>query len=170
MNKLIQDFKTNAELANAKIQIIKKTELLDTISHIIKDEEFVITSFKDKSQFENLTSLSNIISEPNFTDLHNIKVCLTDSSYGISKTGSIVIDNDFGYNAYLSMLSFKHIVILNSNNILEKPKEVFIKNDLKKTTSFSIISGPSATADMGEIVIGVHGPELLNIIIVNEDE
>jgi L-lactate dehydrogenase complex protein LldG len=67
------------------------------------------------------------------------------------------------------MLTRKHIVVVDADTIVSRPSEVFSESCLDGkglSRSFSFITGPSATADMGPLVRGVHGPGKLHIIIV----
>ena len=174
MKNFIQKFKENAESTTATVEIVGSNikEISNAINEQIKSEKNLLVSLKNESLLSLLPKTINLIDKPNNDEIKNTPVSLTDSVLGISETGSIVIDNDDGFASYLTMLTAKHIVILNSNNIFDKPRDIFNRKDLllKSKRSFSIITGPSATADMGSLVRGVHGPELLHIILIVENE
>ena len=170
MQELIQKFKDNAELTTAKVELVKKPNISQIINELIQDEKNILVSLNDNSILDGLSPSVKLIKTPSNEELKNTRACLTDSICGIAETGSVVIDNDPDYKSFLTMLSAKHIVILSSNNLYEKPRDVFNNKELLAKSSFSIITGPSATADMGSLVRGVHGPEHLYIILVVEDE
>ncbi len=70
----------------------------------------------------------------------------------------------------MSALTQIHIVVLDSKTIIPRPHDIFSDDYLNGkglNRSFSIITGPSATADMGPLVRGVHGPGQLHIIVID---
>lgn len=110
-----------------------------------------------------------VITEPTKEQLSTIKIGVTDAFCGIASTGSVCVSINKNLSSHASMLTRKHIAIVDSRTIVPKPRDVFSDEylggkGLKR--SFSIITGPSATADMGPLVRGVHGPGKLHIIIV----
>lgn len=169
MQEIIEKFKQNAEFTTAKVEVIKEAEVSEFVSKLICDEENILVSLANSEFLQTLPQSINYIQMPTNNDLKNVKICLTDSVCGISETGSIVINND-GYGSYFTMLSQKHIVIINSKNLYQKPRDIFQNSPLSNSSTFSLITGPSATADMGSLVRGVHGPERLLIIVSVEDE
>jgi L-lactate dehydrogenase complex protein LldG len=170
MQELIQEFKDNAELTTATVELVSKHDISKVINEQIKNEKNVLVSVSDNSLLDTLSPSIKFIKTPSNEELKSTQACLTDSVCGIAETGSVVIDNDNGYTSFLTMLSTKHIVILSSNNLYERPRDIFEEKNLFSKSSFSIITGPSATADMGSLVRGVHGPEHLHIILVVDDE
>jgi L-lactate dehydrogenase complex protein LldG len=71
--------------------------------------------------------------------------------------------------AAASLLMPLHIVILPANRIVDRARDLFNPTclggeGLRRDLVF--ITGPSATADMGPLVRGVHGPHRLQILLV----
>lgn len=71
--------------------------------------------------------------------------------------------------AAASLLMPLHIVILVAERIVARPGDLFDVSclggeGLRRNIVF--ITGPSATADMGPLVRGVHGPHRLQILVV----
>ena len=74
-----------------------------------------------------------------------------------------------GYAGVISLLSRTHIAVLSAETIVERPADLFDPNCLGGKglqRNFVFVTGPSATADMGPLVRGVHGPHHLHIIIL----
>jgi len=112
----------------------------------------------------------NVVIEPTKEQLATIKIGITDAFCAIASTGSICVSITKNLTSPASMLTRKHIVIVDSKTIIPKPRNIFSEKYLEGKglkRSFSIITGPSATADMGPLVRGVHGPGKLHIIIVD---
>jgi L-lactate dehydrogenase complex protein LldG len=96
-------------------------------------------------------------------------VGITDAFAGIARTGSICVCIDHQDSGTVSLLSRFHIAVLPVENIVERPSDLFRPDRLKGDglrRNFVFITGPSATADMGPLVRGVHGPHRLHILVV----
>jgi L-lactate dehydrogenase complex protein LldG len=62
-----------------------------------------------------------------------------------------------------------HIVLLYADRIVERPRDLFNPTCLDGEglrRNLVLITGPSATADMGPLVRGVHGPHRLQIFLL----
>jgi len=71
----------------------------------------------------------------------------------------------------VGLFTRRHIAVLAAASIVARPRDVFDNPRVKKLSAdsdFVFITGPSATADMGSLVRGVHGPGSLHIIILDE--
>lgn len=111
----------------------------------------------------------NVVTSPSKNQLSGIDTGITGAFCGIASTGSVCISISQNLSSPISMLVRRHIVILDGRRIVPKPRDVFSEAHLGGKglrCSFSIITGPSATADMGPLVRGVHGPGELHIIIL----
>lgn len=168
---LVKRFKHNAELTTAIVQIIpnNETELSKTLLSITNSEKKVLIAVNDEDLISSYLKAISPIFEPNNNEISSIPICITDSVCGIAETGSVIVSAETGYAAYFTMLTQVQIVLLNSSDIYERPRDIFDGNHRKNGIgeNFSIITGPSATADMGSLVRGVHGPEKLHIIILD---
>jgi len=169
---LVEKFVTKAQNACAKVQLIQKDS--DSLNSLLKnltaDEKqilFIPPKNIESSLFEQFLSNEKIVINPDKEQLKNIRTGITSASYGIASTGSVTIPITNDLTIYLSMLVKKHIVILDAENIVDKPRDLFNESIMLKK-SFTIITGPSATADMGPLVRGVHGPGELFIIVLGD--
>ena len=111
----------------------------------------------------------NVITNPTKSLISQIKVGVTDAFCAVASTGSVCVSISNNLSGIIGMLVSKHIVIVDSKTIVPRPLDIFSDEYLineKLRNSFSIITGPSATADMGPLVRGVHGPGKLHIIVL----
>jgi len=110
-----------------------------------------------------------VITNPTTEQLRTIKTGVTDAFCAVASTGSVCVSVSKNLSSPASMLTRKHIVVVDSKTIVPTPRNVFDENYLDGKglkRSFSFVTGPSATADMGPLVRGVHGPGYLHIIIL----
>jgi L-lactate dehydrogenase complex protein LldG len=96
-------------------------------------------------------------------------VGVTEAFAGIARTGTICVCVDYEDEGYVSLLSRTHVAVLAAENIVERPNDLLRRDCLAGKgldRNFVYITGPSATADMGPLVRGVHGPHWLHILIL----
>jgi L-lactate dehydrogenase complex protein LldG len=113
--------------------------------------------------------LAGVILKPDDQELSTAGVGVTEAFAGIASTGSVCIAMGRPLVAATSLLMPLNIVLLASERIVERPRDLFnpecLKGEgLKRNLVF--ITGPSATADMGPLVRGVHGPHRLLILLL----
>jgi L-lactate dehydrogenase complex protein LldG len=86
---------------------------------------------------------------------------------GIAETGSIVCASSGGRAVQASLLPPHHVAILQAAKIFATLDDFFDSCASAPPTNFSLITGPSRTADIElTLAIGVHGPERLDVIVV----
>ncbi|MEE9430467.1 MAG: LUD domain-containing protein [Melioribacteraceae bacterium] len=175
MKNLVEQFKTVAISVDTTVDIIERTPhslniaLQKTIS---KNDSVVLSEIEhlDVELFEIFKNESkNIIINPTNKQLANAKVGITDAFAAVASTGSVCVTITNSMAGTFSLFTTKHIAIVDSKNIVQRPREVFQLEPFKTITSkqdFLFISGSSATADMGPLVRGVHGPAKLHVIII----
>lgn len=99
-----------------------------------------------------------------------VKVGITAADAAIAETGTIVITSGSGRPAATSLLPEIHIAILHQNDIHPNLSDVLQQEDIIRSSSITLISGPSRTADIEmTLTIGVHGPKELYVFLINDD-
>lgn len=119
--------------------------------------------------FSEVLRLPGIVVGRSKADLAACDVGITDVFAGVARTGSVCVTVDHGYAGAISLLARLHIAVLSADAIVERPNDLFQPGCLGGKAlkrNFVFITGPSATADMGPLVHGVHGPHRLHVIIV----
>ena len=172
--RLIDQFVKAVELTTATTEVIpaNKRSLNDALLKATGEDDFVLLSDPDdldKDLFSLFKPNKKVISKPDTKQLANIQTGVTDAFCGVASSGSVCVPVSKTLSSPLSMLTRKHIVVLHGQTIVSRPRDVFDEKNLNGkglNCSFSFISGPSATADMGSLVRGVHGPQKVHIIIL----
>ncbi len=113
---------------------------------------------------------SNVIAAPSGEELKTVRTGVTEAFCGVASTGSVCVSLAEGMAGPISMLTRMHIVLLDARTIVPRPRDLFSPQGghavASRSGSFTFITGPSATADMGPLVRGVHGPGRLHIMIL----
>lgn len=120
--------------------------------------------------FAAFASDPRVITSPVPQQLATVRTGVTDAFAAVASTGSVCIAATETLASQTSMLTRRHIAVVSSDTIVLRPRDVLAEqfhNGAGLRRSFSFITGPSATADMGPLVRGVHGPGSLHIIILD---
>ena len=106
--------------------------------------------------------------EMTLDQLYDFDAGVTDVTYAVAETGSLVIQTGPGHGRAISLVPNVHVAIVEPKNcvadlldLMEKLRESGVGNNV------TIITGPSKTADIeGALVVGVHGPGEVRVFML----
>ena len=173
-SELIEQFLREAERSGASVTaVIRDSEkVYDTIKTLIPDGTTGILAAPDHldpALFDPLRQISGIRENPDDNTLESAWYGITDAFAGIARTGSVCVAVTDGLGGSASLFSERHIVLVDSTDIVYRPADLLQSDEITSggyLNNMVMITGPSATADMGELVKGVHGPGELYIILL----
>ena len=112
--------------------------------------------------------LAGVILKPDEEQLATAAVGVTEAFAGIASTGSVCVSLAARWSVPPASYA-PYIVLLPRERIISRPRDLFdpacLNGDAFKR-NIVVITGPSATADMGPLVRGVHGPHQLLILLL----
>ncbi|HVN10296.1 MAG TPA: LUD domain-containing protein [Patescibacteria group bacterium] len=171
---LIDLFVARATEAAAKVERISRSsaEILAAIARatdgarslVVADGELLPAEI-----FNTARSLPGVIAKPNDDQLATADAGVTEAFAGIARSGSICIAMGPPLRATTSLLMPLHVALLPADRIVERPRDLFEPKRIGAEAmrrNLIIVTGPSATADMGPLVRGVHGPHRLHILVL----
>ncbi|WP_144926863.1 LUD domain-containing protein [Halorubrum salsamenti] len=94
---------------------------------------------------------------------------VTPASFAIGDYGSVVVPESPAGSDLVSLFVDRHVAIVNERDVvpdMEAAFDRFGEAFRERTQSGIIATGPSATADMGELVRGAHGPSEVHVLVV----
>ncbi len=94
---------------------------------------------------------------------------LTDVTYAVAETGSLVIEPTASNGRALSLVTFVHIAIVEPKNILADLVDLMerLADPARSRSNVILITGPSKTADIEmNVVTGVHGPNIVKVFLL----
>lgn len=101
--------------------------------------------------------------------LQRAQTGVTPVRFGIASLGTVFIESRPMGDELVSLFPERHVSILASSDLvpdLETAVETLDGDVLAESMSGVLATGPSATADMGATVEGVHGPRDVHVIEV----
>lgn len=94
---------------------------------------------------------------------------ISQADWGIADTGTLVQDSTAVEQRLVSTLPLVHVALLDSAKLQPDLTSLFSRIEPRKAAYLAFITGPSRTADIERVLtIGVHGPERLVIVCVDE--
>lgn len=103
----------------------------------------------------------------------DIHTALNGADWAIAETGSLVLDSGSEDLRIATMLSETHIAWIGASRILPDATALsaYLVESMKSPPGYmSFITGASRTADIERVLaIGVHGPQELHILIMEEN-
>lgn len=97
------------------------------------------------------------------------KVGITGTDYALADTGTLVLFSSYEEARMISLLPPIHLAIVPHERILTGLDELFsvLPQPAEVSSSMVLITGPSRTADIEQILVrGVHGPGMIYVIVV----
>jgi L-lactate dehydrogenase complex protein LldG len=94
---------------------------------------------------------------------------ITSADYALADTGTLVMLSSPQEARLISLLPPAHLAIIPASRILGSLDELFtvLPNPAEQTSSMVLITGPSRSADIEQILVrGVHGPGEISVVVV----
>ena len=105
--------------------------------------------------------------DPTGQELREANTGITTARAIVAETGSVVLTDHSAGGGLVSVFVEHHIVVAPASSVVDTVREgLAVVSECGG--SGIIATGPSATADMGELVHGAHGPETVHVIVVED--
>lgn len=94
---------------------------------------------------------------------------ISSADFGLADTGSLVMISSREEARLVSLLPPAHIAVVPASKLLTGLDELYsiLPRPAEQTSSMVLITGPSRTADIEQILVrGVHGPGEIHVVIV----
>uniref|UniRef100_C6E3W0 LUD domain-containing protein n=1 Tax=Geobacter sp. (strain M21) TaxID=443144 RepID=C6E3W0_GEOSM len=175
-------FKTKASAVGAEVHRVGgKMEALDLVASLLNDENvadlpgcravWAEGTFFNGSDLGGLRELPGLSFEVTRERAAQAKVGISEMRFAVADTGSLVQDQSAAADRLASSLTDIHIALVPSANIVPDKVSLFSRISPSTSRYIAFITGPSRTADIERVLtIGVHGPQRLVIIFVDELE
>jgi len=171
---LIDQFTDSAIKAVASVEVIDRTPtaLRDAILRAAGDAKRILYAPPQElplALFSEFATDPRVVADPTADELVNSATGVTEAFAAVASTGSVCINVSHERTGMVSLLAPLQIAVVAAETIVPQPRDLFRADVLDGkglARDFVFVTGPSATADMGPLVRGVHGPHKLHIIVL----
>lgn len=97
---------------------------------------------------------------------------VTGSRSGVASLETVVVESRPQGDELVSLLPECHVIVVQTSDVYNDLESAFswLADEFDAgRDSLVLATGPSATGDMGALVQGVHGPERVHVIIVDNE-
>jgi len=120
--------------------------------------------------WEGTTLPDSVTTEPTPADIEAAATGVTAASLAVADYGSLVLRMDPEGSEPVSLFNDLHIAVLRKEDVVPDMTAAFeyFGEELREHRDSAILAtGPSATADMGALVQGAHGPKRVEVLVVS---
>ena len=174
-------FKAKAEGAGCQVvRFATRTEALDFILQFMRDEGIAdapgtYAVWADSPILEGLDkpALAARVPGLKFAVTRELakdaRIGVTQMEWGIANTGTLAQDSSAVEQRLASALTWIHIALVGTDAIVPDLPALMTRMHPSRNGYIALITGPSRTADIERVLaIGVHGPERLVVVCVDE--
>ena len=177
---MYDQFKTRAEGVSAEVhRFPTQVAALDFIIGFLRDEgvadapqqravwaDCPFLAGVDRQQLADIAGLHLEVSRERAAEAH---IGISQVDWALADTGTLGQDATAIDKRLVSTLPFIHIALVSTASLIPDMPTWLAQVHPKESGYLSLITGPSRTADIERVLtIGVHGPERLIIIFVDE--
>ncbi len=168
MSELYEQFKTRAEAVSAEVlRFPTRAEALVFLLGFLPEQGAAL--WAQGSLRPPAAGLPGLSFDVTRESAAAANVGISQMDWGIAATGTLVQDATAVEQRLVSTLPPIHIALLETGCIVPDLPALFEKTGPARSGYLSLITGPSRTADIERVLtIGVHGPERLIILCVDE--
>ncbi|MDR3748977.1 MAG: LUD domain-containing protein [Acidobacteriota bacterium] len=173
-SSLLEDFTKAAIKAVATVEVIDRSPdaLGEAILRAVGDAQRILYAPPHElpaDLFANFASDPRVRADATPDEMIHTAAGVTEAFAAVASTGSICVDVGQERTGMVSLLAPLQVAVVAAENIVPQPRDLFraeVLDGKGLSRDFCFVTGPSATADMGPLVRGVHGPHKLHIIVL----
>ncbi|WP_335998879.1 LUD domain-containing protein [Halorientalis halophila] len=105
------------------------------------------------------------------SDLESAATGVTPAALGIAEYGTVTIPSGAAGDELVSLYTPRHVAVVAASDVVPDMAAAYerLSEDFAAGADTQILStGPSATADMGTLVQGVHGPSETHVVLLED--
>lgn len=120
--------------------------------------------------FEGVSLPDDVVTDPTPAALERARTGVTAAGLAVADYGSILLEADPEGTEAVSLFPDRHVAVLDAGDVVADMRTAFAELGprLRAGESGVLATGPSATADMGELVRGAHGPASVHVVVLDE--
>ena len=177
---MFEQFKTRAEAVSAEVhRFPTAAEAMEFIAQFLhsegvteKPQRYAVwaqSPFLERADRAPLARLSGLKYEVTRELAAQAHVGISQMDWALADTGTLVQDATAIDKRLVSTLPWIHIALIATDGLRADMPSWLADADPKRMGYISMITGPSRTADIERVLtIGVHGPERLIILFVDD--
>jgi L-lactate dehydrogenase complex protein LldG len=123
--------------------------------------------------YEGVSLPRSVTTDPTPAELEAARTGVTAACMGIAAYGSVVLPSTPEGSEPISLFPERHVAVLHQDDLVPGMPEALdrLGPALREDRgSYIVATGPSATADMGALVTGAHGPKEVRVVLLTDGD
>ncbi|ELY61592.1 LUD domain-containing protein [Natronolimnohabitans innermongolicus] len=120
--------------------------------------------------YDGVSQPDGVTTEPTAAELAAAETGVTPASFGIAEYGTVAIESRPDGDEPVALYPDFHVAVVAASDVVPDLGAAFerLEGHLRGAKSLVFATGRSATADMGDLVHGVHGPGAVHVIVLED--
>ncbi|QCC55940.1 LUD domain-containing protein [Natronorubrum bangense] len=120
--------------------------------------------------FDGASQPESVTTRPTAGDLEAARTGVTPATFGIAEYGTVAIESRAVGDEPISLYPDHHVAVVAASDVVPDLGAGFdrLEDCFADRKSIVFATGRSATADMGDLVHGVHGPGTVSVIVLED--
>jgi L-lactate dehydrogenase complex protein LldG len=121
--------------------------------------------------YEDVTLPDAVDTDPSPSTLESAATGVTPAAVGIADYGTVTIPSGGGGEELVSLYTPRHVAVVAASDVVADMPAAYERlgeNFAAGLDTQVLATGPSATADMGTLVQGVHGPSETHVVVLED--
>ncbi|SEH11370.1 L-lactate dehydrogenase complex protein LldG [Natronorubrum sediminis] len=120
--------------------------------------------------FEDVAQPESVDTNPTGDDLAEARTGVTPATFAIAEYGTVAIESRPDGDEPVSLYPDRHVAVVAASDVVDDIGASFERLESAFAAGNSIVfaTGRSATADMGSLVHGVHGPGSVDVLVLED--
>lgn len=163
----VDEFTTAARAVDAAVTKTSAAAFAETLTSVVRSPAIGTPLGVDGLSYDG----TPVDTDPTGADLASAETGVTAGRLAIADYGSVVLEESGAGEELLGLYPALHVVVVRASNVvpdMASALEALEEPLTSDRTDDIIATGPSATADMGAVVNGVHGPHEVHVVVVTD--
>jgi L-lactate dehydrogenase complex protein LldG len=120
--------------------------------------------------FEGVSLPESVVTDPSPQILEAAATGVTAARFGVADYGSIAVEPTPSGEEAASLWPERHVAVLAASDLVADMRSGIerVSEIVEDGGDVVLATGPSATADMGELVVGAHGPRAVSVVVLED--
>lgn len=165
----IDRFSNAATAAGATVHAVARADATATLEDLTRDP-----AVGAPLSIDGVSLPDGVETDPDEETLKAAQTGITAAPLGIEPLGSVFVPSDEHGSGPASLFPQRQVAVVERENIVGDVEAAFaaIGERYRSNGEGSdgvLVTGPSSTGDMGELVTGVHGPAELHVVVIDDE-
>lgn len=155
-------------LASADVESVRvpPDEVAEAIEEFVTGPTVGVSLERDDVAFPDSVTV-----DPTPATLEAATTGVTSAACAVADYGSLVLPSDSVGSELVSLFVDRHVAVVDEGDVVADMDAAFERFGAEIPDAYGdaiIATGPSATADMGALVKGAHGPSEVRVVVVED--